>query len=63
MPYDFTHMWNLKQKAKQMNKQTKSRIRPINTENKLMVARGERVGLWAKWVKGVGGTGFHLWNE
>ena len=26
-----------------MNKQTKSRIRPINTENKLMVARGERV--------------------
>ena len=26
-----------------MNKQTKSRIRTINIENKLMVARGERV--------------------
>lgn len=26
---------------KKMNKQIKSRIRPINTENKLRVARGE----------------------
>lgn len=34
-----------------MNKQTESRIRPINTEKKLMVAIGEGVGVWAKWVK------------
>ena len=27
-----------------MNKQTKSRIRPINIENKLMVVRGEVSG-------------------
>jgi len=27
-----------------MNKQTKGRIRPINTGNKLMVARGEEGG-------------------
>ena len=29
---------------KQMNKQTKSRIRPLNTENNLMVARGKGMG-------------------
>lgn len=39
IPYHFTHMWNLKTK---MNKT--SRIQPINTENKLMVAREEVVG-------------------
>ena len=27
------------QKTKQVNKQTKGRVRPINTDNKLMVAR------------------------
>ena len=36
--YDSTHMRNLKKKKK--NKQTKSRIRPVNTENTLMVVRG-----------------------
>lgn len=51
IPYDFTPMWNLK---KQMNKQRKSRIRAINTENKLMVARGKGRGGWAKWMKGNG---------
>ena len=47
-----------------MNKQTKSRTRPINTENKLMVARG-------KMGPGIGKMGeekwkiqsFQLWNE
>ena len=41
-------MWNLKkQNQNHMNKQTKSRIRPINVniENKLIVTRGE-VGEW-----------------
>ena len=37
---NFTHMWNLK-KPKAMNKQIKSRNRPIHIENKLMVVRGE----------------------
>jgi len=30
----------------------KSRKRPINTEDKWMVARAEGAGGWAKWVKG-----------
>jgi len=33
------------------NEQTKSRNRPKNTENNLMVARGEEVGEWAKQMK------------
>lgn len=33
-----------------MNKETKSRIRPINTKNKLMVAGGEGGWGWVKWV-------------
>ena len=36
-------MCNVKKK-KQMNKQRKSRIRPMNTEDKLMAAREERRG-------------------
>jgi len=35
-----------------MNKQTKSRNRHINIENKLMVARGQEEGGWAKRMKG-----------
>ena len=34
------------------NKQTKDKNRPINTENKLIVARREEGGGMAKWVKG-----------
>jgi len=37
-----------------INKQTKSRIRPIIVENKLMVVRRERNGGWAKYVKDSG---------
>lgn len=37
MPYDSTHKCNPKRKKK--NKQTKSRITPLNAEDKLMVAR------------------------
>ena len=37
--YDFTHIWNLKDK---INKQSKNRL--IDTKNKLMVARW--VGGW-----------------
>ena len=36
-PYDFTHMWNLKNK--QMNKQNKNKL--IDKENRLGVTRGE----------------------
>lgn len=39
---------------KQVNKQTKSTIRLINTDNKLMVAAGKWLGVWAKWVKASG---------
>ena len=34
--YDFTYMWNPKNKTSE--KQTKRKIKPINTENKLVVA-------------------------
>ena len=34
-----------------MNEPQKSRNRPINTENTLIVAREKGVGRWAKWVK------------
>lgn len=35
-----------------MNKQ--NRNRPVNTEDKLVVARREKVRGWAKWVQGRG---------
>ena len=41
-----------KRKKKKKKEQTKSRITPTNTENKLMVARGKRRKGWAKSVKG-----------
>lgn len=37
---------------KEQNKQKQKC--PINSENKLMVTRGEVVGGWAKWGKGNG---------
>ena len=37
---------------KKINKQTKSRVIPINTDSKLMVATGRYVRWWIKWVKG-----------
>ena len=40
-------MKNLKNKTKQQ----KNKL--IDTENRLMVARGNRFGGWAKWVRGV----------
>ena len=34
-------------------KKKKNRNRFIDTENKLVIAGGEGVGGWAKWVKGI----------
>ena len=46
-PYDSTLKWNLKKKKeKEKKKHTKSRIRPITTENKLMVGRGKGMEGW-----------------
>lgn len=39
------------------------RIRSINTEKKMMIARGKGGRGKAKWISGVGDTGFYLWNE
>ena len=42
IPFDFTYMESkskIKKKIQLINHSNKSRIRPINTENKLMVAR------------------------
>ena len=49
MPYDLTHTGTLKQ---QMNKQTKNKTRPTNTENKLIIARGEGFGRLGKMGEG-----------
>ena len=56
-----SHKWNLKEKNQQIIKQTKSRNRPISTENKLMVTRGEGSGGNGQngW-QGEGGTDFQL---
>ena len=45
-PYDFTQMWNLRnktneQKGKKEREREKPRNRPLTVENKLMVTRGE----------------------
>ena len=42
IPYDFTYMWNLKNKTNEQTKQKRNRL--IDTENKLVVARGEEGG-------------------
>lgn len=42
---------------------SKSRIRPVNKENKLMAARVEGVRRWASGCREVGDTGFQLGNE
>ena len=49
MPYDFTCMWNLKIKTNEQTNQHKDRLKDI--ENKLVVAREEEVGGWAKQTK------------
>ena len=49
MPYDFTCMWNLKIKTNEQTNQHKHRLKDI--ENKLVVAREEEVGGWAKQTK------------
>ena len=41
----------------------RSRNRPINVENKLVVARGRRGGGWAKWVKVSGRYRLQGWNK
>ena len=42
-PHDFTYMWNLENKTNEHTKQNRNRL--IDTENKLVVARGDG-GWW-----------------
>lgn len=51
-----------KPQMKKTNKQT-SRIKPISTENKLVVVRGEGIRLRENGCRGMGGTGFWVRNE
>ena len=41
IPYDITYMWNLKKGYKWTNLQNRNRL--TDTENKLMVTKGERL--------------------
>ena len=45
IPHDFTYMWNLENKTN--NKQNKNRL--IDTENGLVVDRGQQECFWAMW--------------
>ena len=47
IPYDFTHVWNLRNKRKQTKKK-KNKKTNQKTENKLMVTRGEMSGEMGK---------------
>ena len=49
IPYDFIYMQNLKSKINEQTKQSKNRL--IDTENNLIIARGERSWDWMKEVK------------
>ena len=40
IPYDFIYMWNLQSKINEQTKQSENRL--TDTENNLIVARGER---------------------
>ena len=57
IPYDFIHMWNLRNKTNEHRWGKKERGKPRNRlltiENKLMVTGGEVGGGQVKWVVGV----------
>lgn len=50
MPCDFTYTWNLKNKTDGQTEEARNRL--INTDNKLVVARGVRVGGMGEMGKG-----------
>ena len=58
IPYDFTHMWNLRNKTDEHRGRGKkgeregNHKRLLTIENKLRVTGGEESGEWAKWVMG-----------
>ena len=53
IPYDLTHMWNIKNKQTKINEQSKQKQtrRYIDTENREVVTRGEEVGGKVKWAE------------
>ena len=42
--YDFTHIWNIKNKINEQAKPNKKQKQTHRSENRLVVTRGERVG-------------------
>lgn len=46
-------MWDIKQQAPKTNKTEKNK--PIDTDNRMMVTRGDGAWGWAKWEKWVDG--------
>ena len=57
--YDFTSMWNIKNK---MNKHNKTET-VIDTDNKQVVARGESVGAGKKEMRAIKRNNFQLQNK
>ena len=61
MPYDFTHRWDLKdKKPKWINKQTAELGHKEQTDD---CQWGQEWGNAQNVQKGVGDTGFQLWNK
>ena len=62
IPYDFTHMWNLRNKTNEQGRKRegegerekeKTRNRLLTVENTVMATRGEGVEGWVKQVMGM----------
>ena len=41
IPYDFIHMWNLRNKTNEQRKKRQTKKQTFNTENKLIFTRGK----------------------
>ena len=50
VPYDLTHMWNLRNKRAKKNKRERKTNQEtvLTVENKLMIIRGKWAGGWVK---------------
>ena len=54
MPYNFTHIWNLRSKTNEQTNKKRDKLGILKKENKLVVTRGlvgERMGEIDKWIK------------
>ena len=63
MLYDFTYVWNLKNKSKQNKQAKQNRNRCIDTENRLVAARGNQGEALFHIGEELRDTNLHLQNK